>query len=270
MMTKRAMALLLLAVPMSFNVFAQDATPVTVPTEIVQQARVNHEGVQFTFDALLADSVSVATYSAESGDVQLPSPAHTEFTFEGYGEGDYLRYAPMPRIDIFTIEDFGPYPDFITQLDKLTGLLAERPDLNRYVTANFVEPAVSALPFLPLIPAAQVFRAQPEYIEVAGIEGIRYLTYYSQGMNPIVEGEVFYTFQGITDDGQHYVSVILPVNTGVLPTEMPASVDSDTFAAEYQQYLMDIVGSIVPVQPEGFTPALSTLDALAQSITVSH
>jgi hypothetical protein len=253
-----------------FGVFAQDVTPVAVPTEIVQQVQVNHEGIQFTFDALLADSVSVAAYPAADDDVQLPSPAHMEFTFDGYREGDYLHYAPMPRIDIFTIEDFGPYPDFITQLDELSRLLAERPDLNRYVTANTVDTLVDSLPFLPLIPAAQVFRVKPEYIQVAGIEGIRYLAYYSQGMNPIVEGEVFYTFQGITDDGQHYVSVILPVNTGVLPTEIPASVDPDSFAAEYQQYLMDIVGSIVPAQPESFTPALSTLDALAQSITVSR
>jgi hypothetical protein len=259
--------LLLLIVMLPFSVYAQDITPVAAPTEFVQHVRVNHEGVQFTFDAQLADSVAVASYPAAA---QPPSPAYTEFTFEGYGEGTYLIYAPMPRIDIFTIEDFGPYPDFIVQLDELSRLLAERPDLNRYAVANTADPAADALPFLPLIPAAQVFRAKPEYIEVAGIKGIRYLVYYSQAMNPIIEGEVFYTFQGITDDGQHYVSVILPVNTWVLPPETQPSVDPNTFAAEYQQYLIDILGRLVPAQPESFTPALSTLDALTQSITVNR
>lgn len=269
--TRTILLILIAAFALPFSLYAQDApTPAPVTAEVVQQVRVNHEGVQFTFDALLAGSVAVADYPASEGEVQVTSPAYTEFTFDGYTAGEYLNYAPMPRIDVFTIEEFGPFPYFIEQLDELSRLLAERPDLNQYVLADVSSPDAARLPFLPIFPAAQVFRAQPEYIRVPGVEGIRYLVYFSQALNPIAEGEVFYTFQGITDDGQHYVSVIMPVNTGVLETDFPVIEDYDAFAAEYQQYLMNIVGTLTPADPESFTPALSVLDALAQSITISR
>lgn len=269
--TRTILLALLAGFILPFSIQAQDVPePAPITTEIVQQMRVDYEGVQFAFDAALADSVSVASYPASEGDAQFPSPAYTEFTLDGYAGGDYLNHAPMPRIDVFTIEDFGPYPYFIEQLDELSRLLAERPDLRQTVIADADNWGAAALPFLPIIPAAQVFRARPEYINVAGIDGIRYLAYYSQGLNPIVEGEVFYTFQGITDDGQHYVSIMLPVNTGVLPAELPDSVDMDAFAAEYQEYLMNFVGLLTTADPDNFSPALSTLDTLAQSVQVSR
>jgi hypothetical protein len=229
--------------------------------------RVDYDGVSFAFDAALADSVSVVSYPAVGDDGFLPSPAYTEFILEGYGDGEYVRYAPQPRIDIFTIEDFGPYPFYMSQLDDLNRLLAERPDLNKYVLADTNSPDSVSLPFLPAFAAAQVFRAKPEYIEVGGVRGIRYLVYYSQAMNPIVEGEVFYTFQGITDDGQHYVSLILPVDTGLLPDADPG-IDGTLVAENYADYLTTILQALTPASGQDFSPSLNTLDALAHSVDV--
>ncbi len=270
MFKQLAVMLTLVALVVPLAAHAQDGpTPAPVTLDPVPYMRVDHAGIRFAFEAALADAVTVAEYPATEGDVQMPSPAYTEFVFEGYADGgDWLRHALTPRISIYTIEDFGPYPFYIEQLDELSRLLAERPDLNRYALAHAGDPDALTLPFLPLFPAAQVFRARPEYVEVANVRGIRYLAYYAQAMNPIAEGEVFYTFQGITDDGQHYVSAILPVNTGVLPSELPAIDDPDAYAEEYRQYLMDVMGHLTTAQPERFTPALSMLDDLVQSIDI--
>ena len=267
-MFKRALALILFALALPLSVMAQDS-PAPLETAVVEQLRIEYEGISFAFDSALADSVAVADYPAVNDDVQIPSPAFTEFTFDGYMAGDYLMVAPMPRIDVYAIEGFGDFPAFIAQLDELTRLLAERPDLNQYVATDFADLTALALPFLPTLPAAQVFRVLPQYIEVDGIRGIRYLVYFSQAPNPIEEGEVFYTFQGITSDGQHYVSLMLPVDTNAITLEAP-TVDVEDFAAAYQQYLQDVVGAINATGGEGFSPSLRTLDALAQSVSVSR
>ncbi|QPC84605.1 hypothetical protein G4Y79_09575 [Phototrophicus methaneseepsis] len=271
-MIKRILFVTVLAAMSALAISAQDMpAPAPVAIESVPFARVNYEGVQFTFDAALAASVAVADYAATNdGDGPVASPAYTEFTFEGYGNGDYVNYAPMPRVDVFAIEDFGPYPAFIEQLDELNRLLADRPDLNAYVNADITNPEPVWLPFLPVLPAAQVFRVQPEYIDVDGIQGIRYLVYYSQAMNPITEGEVFYTFQGITDDGQHFVSIIFPISTGTLSGEIPNIDDYVAFAEQYEQYLTETVQGIAPLDANSFSPTLGMLDAVAQSVKVSR
>lgn len=265
MFRKSLLMLLLMALP--FSLQAQDMpASVMLATETAEQSRVHYENFHFSFDAGLADEVSVALYPAVTDNAQFPTPAFTEFTFTGYSEGEYLNYAPMPRIDFFPIEGFGDFPFFVEQLDQLSQILAERPDLNQYVVADTTSPDAPRLPFLPIFPAAQVFRAHPEYIQLPNIQGIRYLVYYSQAMNPLAEGEVFYTFQGISDDGQYYISAILPVNTELIPADWPGVDNPEA----YQEYLMNIVGTLTAADPQTFSPTLNTLDALAASVRVGH
>lgn len=241
------------------GVFAQNA----VPTETIQQTRVNHEGVQFSFDSSLAGSVAVVQQPAQM-DGPAPSPAYTQYLLESYAYE--TQFAPGAQINILPTSGFAEFPTYGDQLNALYLLLAERPFLNDYVTAAPGTPEVATLPFLPVYPAAQVFRAQPEYLEMPGLSGVRYLTYFSQGVNPIVEGDVFYTFQGITDDGQYFVSAIFPVNTGVLSTDGNVE-DYDAFATNYLPYLDEIVQRVHAA--EFFSPALSTLDDVVQSIRVN-
>jgi len=268
----RSVLVLMLLSALTLTIAAQEQPqPQSVNTTVSQQIQVDYDGVHFDFDSVLASGVLVRELpSTTQENSMIPAPAFTEFTFDSYFPGEYLNYAPMPRIDVFPIESFGDYPFFIAELDELAEILAVRPDLNQYVTASPGSPDVPQLPFLPLFNAAQVFRAQPEYIDVPGIEGIRYLVYFSQAMNPIAEGEVFYTFQGITADGQHYVSAVLPINTGVIPAEGPSIDDPDTFAAEYQGYLESVLGIIAAADGETFSPPLRVLDQMMQSVTVSQ
>lgn len=41
--------------------------------------------------------------------------------------------------------------------------------------------------------------------------GIRYLTQFGQAAGLITNPELFYTFQGLTDDGAYYVAAVFPV-----------------------------------------------------------
>jgi len=84
-----------------------------------------------------------------------------------------------------------------------------------------------ALPFLPWLNSAQVFCAQPQYVEFNGGKGIRYLTAFSQGVDPLLDSNIFYTFQGLSDDGEIYFSAVFPVRTGIFPLEITPVVYSE-------------------------------------------
>ncbi|SMB81537.1 hypothetical protein [Deinococcus hopiensis] len=97
-----------------------------------------------------------------------------------------------------------------TEIGSLKALLAERP----------APKAIRGeLPFLPLPFAGQVLNAAVKYLDFPGGRGVRYLVAYSQDASPLSRERVFYTFQGLTNDGKHYVSLQYPVSLKELPTD---------------------------------------------------
>lgn len=127
------------------------------------------------------------------------------------------------------------------------------------------------LSFLPVVNAAQVFRAQPAYLTFGGERGgseggrgVRYLTHYAQGLVPLTQREVWYTFQGLTENGSYYVSVILPVRIGDLPVDAPDDFNMDDFEA-YLAETFATINTTTDIQP-----SLEALDRLVNSIAVTR
>ncbi|MFC4455872.1 hypothetical protein [Deinococcus sonorensis] len=118
----------------------------------------------------------------------------------------------------------------------VAGLLAQyperpgevRPQLDRLKTllqTRRVPPLASELPFLPLVPAGQVLHAAVAYLNFPGGHGVRYLTAYSQEVAPVTRQQVFYTFQGLSDDGRAYVSFQYDLNLKELPQDVTSAAD---------------------------------------------
>ena len=131
-----------------------------------------------------------------------------------------------------------------------------------------------ALPFLPWINMKQVFCSQPKVIEFSEGKGVRYLSYYSQGMNPVLDQDVFYTFQGLTNDKQFYVSAFFPVQTGIFPTEpSPCSVCGDQNydpSADWMAMVAEQLTQLNAQSQDRFTPSLPSLDEIVQSIHIGQ
>jgi hypothetical protein len=128
------------------------------------------------------------------------------------------------------------------------------------------------IPLLPIFNAAQIFKANVQKIENQDIQGFRFLTEYAQYAAPINNHDLFYTFQGITRDGQYWVSVILPTTNPILPENSdnpPGNVDWETFTNNYQSYLPEIVAQLDALQGDSFNPPLAMYDTLVASITVT-
>ncbi|MDL2345047.1 hypothetical protein QOL99_12920 [Deinococcus sp. MIMF12] len=103
------------------------------------------------------------------------------------------------------------------QVDRLRSLGKAKVDL------RVMRDRWPGLPYLPLINAAQAVTGAARQMKTTHLQGVRYLAIYAQETSvEYPRRAVFYTFQGLTQDGQHVVSVRLPY----APTSFPVEVSS--------------------------------------------
>jgi hypothetical protein len=235
--------------------------------------------ISLSYDPRLAPWVEAATLPEVplSNDVLFSEthPAYVQFRFLGFQGGRPYDLPLLPfenrvaQVMFFPTHAFAAFGDdpqgFTAQWLALQDLLELGLDPAR--CSPPVTPEQQALPFLPWLNARQVFCAQPALLRFAGGSGVRYLTYYAQDESPALDGWVFYTFQGVTDDSQFYVSAHFPVATGIFPTEPPANqVFPDP---TYWTTLSDQLTQLNAQAPAAFAPSLELLDALVQSIALT-
>ena len=237
-------------------------TPVTEvaqpPTATSEPARapepdVSYRGVSFSFDAYLAAYIAPETVPAEGDAAVEPwtTPEYYQFTLNDYPLPGTFH---DPRIMVFPVGDYKAINSVAGgTIDQLQQLLVNKP-------AN-----PENIPFLPVFNAGQFMRAQVKYIDFQNGSGVRFLTQYGQAAWPINNQDMFYTFQGLTSDGQYYISAVLPVSHPSLPHPDTVTMD-DAFYDNFMNYVADVEGQL-NTQPEGsFAPALTLLDAMIQSL----
>jgi len=192
----------------------------------------------------------------------LTGPRRVEFTFDNYYEniftGDELNPAGGAKVIVYPTKDFADY-GFDGNLNSLQTLLNQRRDLSTQ----------QQLPYLPLINAAQVFHVHETYLNFESGAGIRYVTFYAQAFVPILQNDAFYVFQGLTSDGEYYVSATFPLNTPTLEAGQPEDFDA-ILGDDPVAYNDQIIDTIAGTSPGAFTPSLTLLDALIASIQVGE
>ena len=148
---------------------------------------------------------------------------------------------------------------------------------------NVMNPGVSItpdqLPTVPFFNAAQVFASNIQAVSFQNGSGVRFLTEYAQNAASINNHELFYHFQGFTNDGEYYIIAILPITVPVLAetTDPGAAIPAGGIAfpdinnpnADFQGYYASITDLLNATSPDAFTPSLSQLDALIQSMQVA-
>jgi hypothetical protein len=234
------------------------AEPTVTPTAAPETA-VASDGISFSYGPL-ANGVTVEQELAANAGTDAPYwatyPDYYRFKLTGYPLSDTFH---EPRIEVYPARDYASINAIAAeQIGKLTQLLQERPSA----------PA-GELPFIPLFNAAQVIRARVHYLDFTNGSGVAYLTFYAQAAYPITNKELFYTFQGLTSDGQTYVSAILPIAQADLPDEIDnATFDFDAFVETLESYHSDLTAALTTAADSSFTPPVSSLDALVQSLAI--
>lgn len=146
---------------------------------------------------------------------------------------------------------------------------------------------LSGITVLPPFNAGLVIDAQPTKVDFQNGSGIRAIQQYHQAPVPITNDYLIYTYQGITQDGKYYVSIVAPIRAAFLidqtynpdpnattPTPIVPEggfVFPDIFefdSPEFEQYYQAVTEKLSQSTADQFTPSLSVLDALVQSILI--
>jgi hypothetical protein len=219
---------------------------------------VEFNGISFCYDPVIAQGTTTLIEPAISSpdDPWFNAPQIEQIDFNGYVTGEKFH---SPRIMVFSVSEYQALNENAS---------ASISELQQYISNKPNIPA-DAIPFLPRWNAAQLFKVIPAFVNFQNGQGIRFLAEYGQYAAPVNNTDLFYTFQGITSDGQYYVSVILPVTHPSLPPDpnVEAALQEQLYD-DYQGYLADIIPTLSAQPLSSYTPDLSLLDAMIQSMTI--
>lgn len=236
---------------------------------------VTFNGFSFSYDSSLTTNVNIVQFPGDALDAAYPGgpqPPYTQFTL-------YNSFPPAPEniygastvgITVYRIADTAGYSFYVEQISALQNLLAARPDLAPFMVVNMDQGlAANTLPYIPILPAAQEIRARIEYVDLGQFSGIWYISSFGQDASPILGNELQFTFQGISADGSTYVSLVAPLNTTLIPEELPADFDYDAFVATIGDAFNETTMIINSGAATDFTPSLDVLVNIVRSFSLT-
>jgi hypothetical protein len=269
------------------------ATPTTLPPTVIPASPTSpaatstpdpnaktyqFNGIHLVIPSALARSAAaklVPAVSANKEQAWLVAPQFVRITLAGYAspKGSYLT----PEIFVYPAQDYAADNAWAqSNLQKLQAILSNPPA----ALTNDI------LPWLPFTPGEQSMAAQAKVIPFKGGSGIRVLTQYdifqdpmvTAPGDPIVNRLLFYHFEGLNTDGKSYIVAVLPVGSALLANDpdpnafVPAGgvaypgLGTDVAHFDYFKAITDLLNG---ESPEAFSPSLTALDAMIESINVS-
>lgn len=207
---------------------------------------------------ILATSFESETVAAVPASDAVPYwevlPQYTRVTLQGYPISAHLM---KPQIFIYPVEDLQTVNEGADSIIASLQTLLQSPQ------------EMANMPFLPMFNAAQVTHTQVQYLNFKNGQGLRYLTEFAQGILPINNHELIYTYQGITNDGKYYVAVILPVNHPSLPADGKVTGNEPSeFTSDFRLYVANLTGLLDSQAANTFVPDLAQLDSLTSSMEI--
>jgi hypothetical protein len=221
--------------------------------------------ISFVIPTGIGSGAQAETIEAVSPSADMPwweiAPTYNKYHIQGY---------PLP--ETFHTRTIYVYP--VNEYIQLNPDIAALVDNLKTILNSPGQPLPENLPFLPTFNAAQIFHSNEQILTFQSGKGIRFLTQYGQAPYPVNNNSLFYTFQGLTNDGAYYVAAILPVHAAFLSadgnpdTPLPADgvpFDWENFENMDQHYEL-VKQKLNAADPDAFNPPLTNLDALIHSI----
>lgn len=209
---------------------------------------------------LIPNGVANDATSVTSTEMELPyitpgfgdMPSHIKVTLNLYAlSGTRLE----PEILIFRANEYAGYTE-------LTGMMMDELRSLQYTDG---QPLPEHL--------GSDFSAQIHGVNFQNGHGVRYLTQIMTNFMPINNHDLYYYFQGMTNDGNYYVQAILPINTAYLPADdnpnTPLPADGIPFNMDdFPGYLDAVAQKLNTTDSFNFNPYLDALDELISSMQV--
>ncbi len=188
------------------------AEPPTTPSATpLAGAAVSFDRLSLVVPTGLATGGSGTLVPEAKGDNVAPwdvAPEHIQFKLDGYElEGKMFE----PQVYVYPAQAYAQLQErgaAAQSLEQLRAVLAQSSMVN-----------VKELPTVPFFNVSQTLAAQVKVIPFQNGRGVRMVTEYAMARAIINNHELIYHFEGLTDDGQYYVIVILPITAPGLPED---------------------------------------------------
>ena len=195
-------------------------------------------------------------------------PAEVEFDWLNEPERIVFSFAEYPLVDTF----HEPRIIVMSTEDLIAVNSGIKPSLDELKEVLEAQPHnIERVPFvMPSFNAAQIITTQVVYFPFEGGQAVRFVTQYGQAAWPINNHDLFYAFQGLTDDGNYLVTAVLPVMHPSLPADGEDAIgdDYEGFIAAYEESLAETRQAMDPQLPESFNPSLKALDEMMMSLKI--
>jgi hypothetical protein len=213
------------------------------------------QGVSFSYSPGLAANINPAVLEAVSdeGGPWWSTPETVSFIFNGYAlPGAFLD----ARIQVYDVAEFG----------EINSTVGERLAILRQVldSGDVIDDRIG---MADLFNAAQFLRTKVAFVDFQNGSGVRFLAQYGQAFSAVGWPHLFYGYQGLTDDGQYFVSVIMPVSHPSLPHPDTVVID-EAFAENFINYAAENELALQTLPDDSFQPSLVLLDQLVASLLV--
>lgn len=212
----------------------------------------------------------------------LGSGAKQEFTTEVELPYTNPSFGEMPSHYKYVIQDYQPAQGNLTPMILVFNAdeFAAYSDLTKGMIAALRSSNGQSQTLPDGILSISSFKGGVKPLRLQDGYGWGCLTQIIEAQVPINNADLFFYFQGMTDDGKYYISAILPVNASFLaagsnPTA-PVPADGIPFpdtgtldGTSYNNYLQSMANKLNAAAPDAFQPPLAQLDALIQSIGIT-
>ncbi len=235
----------------------ETAAPEVQAPVVEEEVYFEQDGIKLYYDPQLILDVEpyMETIPASSGEgMSMAHPAYVHFDLSM--EQAHVYIAPVQEYE--AIADFAP------------GIIADLQRLNEGMS-NFD----GCVPELPLnkffhVCGHQQFNANASRLNFQNGTGSRFVTVYGiQDMAPVGNENLFYIFQGFTDDNKYYIKIVVRISnsqlpqTGEIPNEVYAAMDYSVV----EQYF-DGFEKLLNQNEADYAPKLDWIDAFLQSLRV--
>lgn len=200
---------------------------------------------------------------------QIWQPGFMVYSLKGYPLENRANEAQLFIYHVKDIESESQHS--ADNIANLRRLLQYKPGLGAYPRSGLAEPP-AYVPWLRPINARPIMHAGVTYLNFQNGVGMRYLTQYAQALSVVNNAELYYTFQGLTEDEEYYIAALLPVHHPALlagPNDAPEGDASVWMDPEKNlQYMQKMAPLLDEAAPDSFTPTLANLDLMLTSINI--
>lgn len=225
------------------SVFSLTDFPINITVQIPSSISSNAEGTIVPFGAI---------------PTQLAAPRHVRIRLNNY---------PCPAID-----DQGPAIYVFTTAGLETPYASTVK--NTKTVINGSTPDFGIYPALPMISGTTQIQIRVKTLAFQNGKGFRYLEYENiPTIDELSNPQMNYIYQGITQDGKYYISVILPVNIPFLTESISQAATlavSNATPLPPEILFFPILQKLQTESDTEFFPSLAVLDAMVMSLEVKE